>query len=165
MPRKRPQRRSSNFRLRLAVFAVLALAVVIAACGGGAAPASGRTITIEMSDFAFSPSAIDLAPGERVTLTFRNVGTVEHEFMAGSEPMMGTGYRQDWLAQAKPDAGKSHDTAHAGEGVRAAAKKSAELKLVVPAEKGEFEFGCFVAGHYEAGMKGKLVVGATAGPR
>lgn len=93
-----------------------------------------------------------------------NVGTVEHEFMAGSEPMIGTGYRQDWLARAKLDAGKRHDAAHAGEGARAAARKSAELRVVVPAEKGEFEFGCFVAGHYEAGMKGKLVVGDTAGP-
>lgn len=97
-----------------------------------------------------------------------NVGTVEHEFMAGSEPMMGTGYRQDWLARAKLDAGKRHDAAHAGEGACAAARKSAELRVVVPAEKGEFEFefefGCFVAGHYEAGMKGKLVVGGTAGP-
>ena len=138
--------------------------LVIAACGSGAAPASGRTITIEMREFAFSPSAIDLAPGERVTLIFRNVGTVEHDFMAGREAVLGKGYGQDWLARANLDAGKSHDREHAGEGVRVAAKKSAELRLVVPAEKGEFEFGCFVAGHYEAGMKGKLVVGATAGP-
>jgi len=151
--------------MRVLIAIAFAAMLVIAACGGGVAPAGGRTITIEMSDFAFSPSAIDLTPGERVTLTFRNVGAIEHEFMAGSEPMMGTGYGQDWLARAKLDAGKSHDTGHAGEGVRVMARKSAELRLVVPAEKGEFEFGCFVAGHYEAGMKGKLVVGAPAGSR
>lgn len=151
--------------MRVLIAIAFVAMLVIAACGGGAAPATGRTITIEMSDFAFSPSAIDLTPGERVTLTFRNVGAIEHEFMAGSEPMMGTGYGQDWLARAKLDAGKSHDTGHAGEGVRVMARKSAELRLVVPAEKGEFEFGCFVAGHYEAGMKGKLVVGAPAGSR
>lgn len=149
---------------RVLIATAFAAVLVIAACGGGVAPAGGRTITIEMNDFAFSPSAIDLAPGERVTLTFRNVGSVEHEFMAGIEPMMGTGYRQDWLARAKLDAGKSHNAGHAGEGVRITARKSAELRLVVPTEKGEFEFGCFVAGHYEAGMKGKLVVGGTAGP-
>jgi len=28
----------------------------------------------------------------------------------------------------------------------------------VPPEKGEYEFGCFVQGHYEAGMKGRLIV-------
>lgn len=144
--------------MRVLIATASVAALVLAACGGGVAPAGGRTITIEMREFAFSPSAIDLAPGERVTLTFRNVGTVEHEFMAGSEPMLGKGYGQDWLARANVDAGKSHDTGHSGEGVRVAAKRSAELRLVVPGEKGEFEFGCFVAGHQEAGMKGKLVV-------
>lgn len=144
--------------MRVLIATASVAALVLAACGGGVAPAGGRTITIEMREFAFSPSAIVLAPGERVTLTFRNVGTVEHEFMAGSEPMSGKGYRQDWLARANVDAGGSHDTGHSGEGVRVAARKSAELRLVVPTEKGEFEFGCFVAGHHEAGMKGKLVV-------
>ena len=48
-----------------------------------------RTIQIEMSDFAFSPSSITLRAGEKVTLTFKNVGTVEHEFMAGKDPVIG----------------------------------------------------------------------------
>ncbi|HZP94929.1 MAG TPA: cupredoxin domain-containing protein [Candidatus Limnocylindria bacterium] len=71
MPRKRPQRRSSNFRLRLAIFAILALAVA-----GGAAYALwpkelatadtapvDATLRIDMS--GFTPPTIT-APANRL---------------------------------------------------------------------------------------------------
>jgi len=33
------------------------------------------------------------------------------------------------------------------------------LRMVIPAElKGEWELGCFVEGHYEQGMKAKLII-------
>jgi len=35
---------------------------------------------------------------------------------------------------------------------------------VVPPEVGQFEFACFVAGHYENGMKGMLIVDAGTAP-
>ena len=70
---------------------MLAASVVLAACAGGAASAGERTITIEMKEFAYSPSTITLKPGERVTLSFKNLGTVEHEFMAGRAPATGMG--------------------------------------------------------------------------
>jgi len=34
----------------------------------------------------------------------------------------------------------------------------AELDLIVPHTAGEYEFVCFVVGHYQAGMRGKLIV-------
>ena len=144
--------------MRVLIAVASAAAVVLAACSSGTGPVTERTITIEMREFGYSPPTIKLVPGERVTFSFKNLGAVEHEFMAGREATMGKGYGQDWLALAKVEQGGGHDMGHAGTGVRVAPKGNVSVSLVVPAEKGEFEFGCFVPGHYELGMKGKLVV-------
>lgn len=140
------------------LIAAATAAALLTGCAGGAATATGRTIDIEMREFSFSPSTIRLAPGERVTFRLKNSGTVEHDFMAGRDPVVGKGYGRDWLATAKAEQDGAHDMGHAGEGARVAAKRSATMSVLVPAEKGEFEFGCFVPGHYETGMRGKLVV-------
>jgi len=152
------------FMVTLAVAGILA-----AACGGAGAPAAGagagRVIRIEMSDLAFSPAMITLKPGERVTLSFKNVGAVEHEFMAGQDAMVGKGYLRDWLALAKTEPTVSHGSAgHLGEGVRVLPRGAATIELVAPPQVGEFEFGCFVEGHYENGMRGKLTVDAGRAP-
>lgn len=91
-------------------------------------------------------------------MRLRNAGTIEHEFMAGRQAMTGVGYKEDWLALAKPDRGGGHDMDHQGSGVRVQPKNTATLTITVPAARGEFEFGCFIPGHYEGGMKGRLVV-------
>jgi len=154
--------RDGRSYVRVLIAIVSAASLVLAACSSGAVPAGAsageRTITVEMRDFGYSPSTIKLAPGERVTLVVKNAGTVEHEFMAGRNAMAGKGYERDWLVMAVGEHGSGHDMGHTGSGTRVAPKNNASLSLVVPAEKGEFEFGCFVPGHYEAGMKGKLVV-------
>jgi uncharacterized cupredoxin-like copper-binding protein len=144
--------------MRVSSGGVLAVAILAMACGGGSASTTtGRTIDVAMSEFTYSPATISLKAGETVALRFKNSGVVEHEFMAGRKAMTGMGYSEDWLAMAKTDHGGGHDS-HDGTGVRVQPKESASLTLTVPAEKGEFEFGCFMAGHYEGGMKGKLVV-------
>jgi uncharacterized cupredoxin-like copper-binding protein len=148
---------------------VAATAVVATACGGLATSPDGapdtRTVQIEMNDFAFTPSTITLKPGERATFHFKNVGTVEHEFMAGTGAMAGKGYMDDWLAMAKLEPiSATHPSGHTGEGVRIAPHGSATLTIVAPPRVGEFEFGCFVEGHYERGMSGKLVVDAGVPP-
>jgi uncharacterized cupredoxin-like copper-binding protein len=153
-----PSQKERRSNVHVLIAAASAAALVLAACSGGISVASERTITIEMREFGYLPSTIKLAPGERVTLNVKNAGTVEHEFMAGRNAMIGKGYGQDWLARATAEHGGGHDTGHSGSGVRLNAKGNASISLVVPDEKGEFEFGCFVPGHYEGGMKGKLVV-------
>lgn len=45
-----------------------------------------------------------------------------------------------------------------GAGIRVDAAKSGSLTFRVPDANGRYEFGCFVPGHYEAGMKGTLVI-------
>ena len=140
---------------------VVLLAVVASACGQGTPSAAGpRTIQIEMRDFAFSPETLTLRAGETIRLSFKNVGKLEHEFMAGSEPVIGKGYSKDWLAGAQMGASGEMEMGHTGEGVRVAPNSTTTITFVVPSRGGVFEFGCFVIGHYEFGMRGRLVVDA-----
>lgn len=147
-------------RLATAFGAVLLIA---SACSAPASTASGaRTIEIEMKEFAFSPPRLTLNAGEKVTLRFRNAGTVEHEFMAGREARPSEGFAQDVLAGITLDmtggAGHMDGMGHGGGGMRMNAGQAGTLAFVVPDRKGSYEFGCFVAGHYEGGMKGTLVI-------
>ncbi len=141
-----------------------ACVILAAACGGttpAVDPAMGRVIEIGMTEFKFSPATISLKPGERVTFKLRNSGLLEHEFMAGLEATPGKGYALDWIAKAVDGVAPPHTHAgevHLGEGVRVSADWMLTLTVLVPQENGEYEFGCFVQGHYEAGMKGRLIV-------
>jgi uncharacterized cupredoxin-like copper-binding protein len=142
---------------------MIAMGVVLAGCAGTPAYAplpndAGRVVRIDMSDFAFSPASITVRTGERITLSFRNIGSQEHEFMAGNQATPGKGFAHDWLDLAKVDAVKGHDAGHSGVGIRLAPRGAANVTIVVPAQVGEVEFACFVVGHYEGGMKGTLIV-------
>ena len=152
------------------VVVTIAMALTLIACSGAPNYAAlpndaGRVIRIDMSDFAFSPATISVKPGERITLSFRNIGGQEHEFMAGTGAMVGKGFMKDWLALAKTEpTSDGHDAGHAGEGIRIAPRGATNVTIVVPPQVGEFEFACFVVGHYESGMTGTLIVDAGTAP-
>jgi uncharacterized cupredoxin-like copper-binding protein len=158
MPRMHDMRRA----------AAVAVALLLGACSSTAttsavqSPDAGRTVRIEMSEFAYSPPRVILQAGETVTLVLANVGKLEHEFMAGTGVMAGMGYRTDWLAKAKAKGVDGGGGEHAGLMVRVPAGATARLVLLVPAQNGEIEFGCFVQGHYEGGMHGLIVVTGAA---
>jgi uncharacterized cupredoxin-like copper-binding protein len=145
------------------IWLAIAMGSALIACAGAPTYAAlpndpGRVVRIDMSDFAFSPASISVIPGERITLSFRNIGSQEHEFMAGHHATPGKGFAQDWLDLAKVDGVKGHDAEHSGVGLRLAPRGAANVTIVVPAQVGEVEFACFVVGHYESGMKGRLIV-------
>lgn len=157
--------------MRSGVALIGAGAILLTACAGGpgganasAAGPEGRRIQIEMREFIFNGTVLSLARGERVTLVFHNRGVVEHEFMAGRQGTGGRGYAEDLFSSVEheimpspaSDHGMGHDAAKVG--VRVAPAKTASLTFVVPDRPGTYEFGCFVAGHYEAGMKGALQI-------
>lgn len=143
----------------------LIVALITVSCGAAAAapssaPGGARIIEITMADLHFTPTVITLRQGERVTLRFRNLGTLEHEFMAGLRPIGSKGFQQDWIATAAKNVPSHTHTGeeHLGLGVRVAPDWYGSLDLIVPNTPGEYEFGCFVPGHYEAGMRGKITV-------
>lgn len=88
-----------------------------------------KEVRVVATEWAFEPESIHLHEGEAVNIVLVNDGLVEHEVEFAAF---------DFHVHAQP-----------GETVTAG---------FVPDETGEFEFGCFVPGHYQAGMHGDLVV-------
>lgn len=135
----------------LIVAAVIALALLAAACGtgsGGIDAAAARTIEIEMRDIAFSPDRVTVNAGERVRFVFRNTGQAVHDAYIGDEA------RQ---AEHEKEMGKSDG--HGGHGDN----EDEDAITVDPGETGELShtfrvgevvlIGCHQPGHYAAGMK------------
>lgn len=70
--------------MKKTIFALATLSLLLAACSSSATPELVE-ISIEMSDFAFSPDALELQVGQVVTINLTNVGALEHELMIGRE--------------------------------------------------------------------------------
>lgn len=66
-------------KFTLALVAIIFL-FVFTGCGASPEPVE---ITIEMTEFAFTPDAIELKVGQEVTLNLVNRGALSHEFMVG----------------------------------------------------------------------------------
>ncbi len=126
------------------------------------APPAAEVIQITMGEMFFEPKEIRLKEGQQVQIELVNEGVVEHEFMVGREarPAPG-GYEQDFFEgidvqftgeKAELEREEGHGTE-----VMLEAGGRAVLTFTVPTGT-EWEIGCFVPGHYEAGMKGKLIV-------
>lgn len=110
-----------------------ALALVLAACSGGGASTttsgSATSVTLTMTEFKFQPAQVDLAANSTGKLTFKNAGTVDHDF--------------------------TFDKA----GVKVTVKPGASAdKEIAGLAAGSYDFFCSVAGHKESGMVGKLIV-------
>lgn len=143
-------------------------ALIALACRAGATAsarpagqAAGGAVEIEMGNFFFKPETIRVKVGERVTLRLMNRATVEHEFMAGRQPNPGEGgYAEDLFkgVEVAASGGKAERGHGGGFELEVERGKTAELTFTAPDRKGTYEIGCFVPGHYQAGMKGKLVV-------
>jgi uncharacterized cupredoxin-like copper-binding protein len=111
-----------------------------------------RSIDCRMLDtMRFSPDRVDVALNETIRFTASNNGRVLHEFVIGTKEENAAHYQ---LMKKFPN--MEHDEpwmAH----VAAGGKSEIIWKFNRP---GEFEFACLIAGHYEAGMVGKIVVKA-----
>lgn len=111
-----------------------------------------RSITISMSDnMRFTPDAIDVQQGETVRLVLKNTGTVTHELVIGT--------RQELDAHAAlmvrfPE--MQHDEPYMA---HVAAGKESQLVWTF-SRAGTFDFACLIAGHYQAGMVGRIKVSA-----
>lgn len=116
----------------------------------GDAKAVRRTIEVAMLDtMRFSPDRIDVRQGETVRFVVRNKGQVMHEFVIGTKKE-----NDAHAALMTKFPAMEHDephVAHVGPGKRG--------EIVWNFNRvGEFDFACLIAGHYQAGMTGKLVV-------
>ena len=102
-----------------------------------------------MTDFAFAPNTLTVPSGQMITIRVTNNGAVAHDLM-----IMKLG--QELTSHDHVDA-ETHARAY-WEQEQLAAGETRTATFTAPAEPGEYQMICGVAGHLEAGMVGKLVV-------
>jgi uncharacterized cupredoxin-like copper-binding protein len=109
-----------------------------------------RTITVDMRDtMRFSPSAISVKRGETVRFKIRNAGKVMHEWVLGTKAEI---EKHAELMKKFPD--MEHDDPYMAH-VKPGATGDIVWTFIQP---GEFVFACLLPGHFEAGMKGTILV-------
>jgi uncharacterized cupredoxin-like copper-binding protein len=116
----------------------------------GDARSATRTVTLSMDDsMRFSPDKLAFKQGETVRFVIRNQGKLLHELVIGTKPELDT-----HAAMMVKFPGMEHDEPYMA---HVPAGKSGELVWTFN-RAGEFDFACLIAGHYQAGMVGKISV-------
>ena len=149
-------------RLLPAIIATLAAAVPAQADPGHAHFSAGvpgdpkkpaRVIEVLMKEgngtMSYVPDRVEVKRGEQVRFVLKNVGALAHEFVLASTA---DNLKHAALMQKYPD--MEHDDPN---GKTLQPKGNAEI-LWRFTKRGEFEYGCLIPGHREAGMTGKVVV-------
>lgn len=109
-----------------------------------------RTVAIAMADtMRFTPAEIRVKRGDTVRFVLANKGKTLHEMVIGSEADL---KRHAELMRKHP--GMEHE-----EPFMAHVNSGGKGQIVWTFTKaGTFSFACLVPGHYEAGMRGRIVV-------
>lgn len=116
----------------------------------GEPKAAKRRIELSMGDdMRFKPDRIELREGETVRFVVRNKGKLMHEFVIGTKQELDA--HAEMMAKMPDMAHEAPYMAHVAPG------KSGEIVWQFN-RAGEFDFACLIAGHYQAGMVGKITV-------
>lgn len=115
-----------------------------------------RTVEITMNDtMRFSPSSVAVKRNETVRFVLKNEGKLKHEMVLGT------------IKELKEHAAlmlKFPEMEHADPNQASVeAGKTGEL-IWQFTKAGTFDFACLQAGHYEAGMKGQVMVAGRTSP-
>jgi uncharacterized cupredoxin-like copper-binding protein len=138
---------------------LLALSAGVAQAAGGHASALGkpgdpakvdRSIEIATSDdMRFSPNEVRVKRGQTIRFRVVNGGQMKHEMVLGTLDEL-----QKHAALMRKFPEMEHDDPNAVS-IEPGQDRRTGLALH-PA--GDFDFACLVPGHFEAGMRGKIVV-------
>jgi uncharacterized cupredoxin-like copper-binding protein len=112
-----------------------------------------RTVLITMREgdgkMMFIPAQLTIKRGEQVRFVLTNVGQLEHEFVLAT-----TGENLKHYEEMKKNPDMEHDDPNA----RRVKPKQKDEIIWRFTKAGEFEYGCLIPGHREAGMTGKIIV-------
>lgn len=151
-----------HLRPRIAL-AVGALALSLAACGGGheghgaassAAPSGAlQTVAIEMKDIAFTQKTLEIAAGSTVQFEFTNHGAIPHDAFVGDadEQQEHADEMASMASSGMDDHSMHHDALTLAPGEKGTLRHTFDTP-------GTYEIGCHQPGHYEAGMKVLITV-------
>ena len=116
-----------------------------------------RTIQVDMNDsMRFTPDVLQVAAGEAVKLVVHNSGKLPHEMVLGTEAAL-----KAHAIEMKQSAGHSAEHNHAsGNDFLALSVKPGETKeWVIRFDQAQtLQMACLIPGHFEAGMKGQVIV-------
>lgn len=116
----------------------------------GDARKATRTIRVDMADTRrFTPEAISVKHGETVQFVVSNSGKMPHEMTIGTAQAL-----REHAGLMRKHPGMEHGESHMAP---VAPGKSGDIVWTFT-QAGEFEFGCLVPGHFEAGMRGRIRV-------
>ena len=97
----------------------------------------------------FMPAKVEVKKGEQIKFVLRNNGELDHEFILATTA---ENLKHGEAMKKSPD--MEHDDPN---GKRLAPKKADEIVWKFT-KAGEFEYGCLIPGHREAGMIGTIIV-------
>jgi uncharacterized cupredoxin-like copper-binding protein len=130
---------------------ILSLHLLLTACGGTSQPAT--EITLDATDFAYSPVSVTIPVGEPVLLTLVNSGVMEHDFVIDK-----IATRVEMVEDSGSDAHHAHGAEKNYDLHFSAQPGATSVIQFTVAEPGTYTFYCSVVGHKEAGMLGELIV-------
>jgi uncharacterized cupredoxin-like copper-binding protein len=112
-----------------------------------------KTVTVSMHEgegkMYYAPERLEVKRGEQVKFVIKNEGLLAHEFILADTA---ANLKHAVLMQKYPD--MEHDDPN---GKTVQPSNTAEI-LWRFTKRGEFEYGCLIPGHREAGMTGKISV-------
>lgn len=118
----------------------------------GDAKSVTRTVTLSMTDnMRFTPDKLSFKQGETVRFVIQNQGKLLHELVIGTKQELDA-----HAAMMVKFPGMEHDEPYMA---HVPAGKPGNLVWTFN-RAGEFDFACLIAGHYQAGMVGKITVAA-----
>lgn len=152
--------------LLAAAFAMLlGISTTMVAAPNGKAKAAPRTVGLTATDdMKFAPATIEARRGERVRVTIRTVSAMPKIAMAHNFVLLQKGVDAQALVTASALARNTDYLAPAYRSkvlsvtALAGGGETVQAELTAPATPGRYIFICTFPGHYQAGMKGVLIV-------
>jgi uncharacterized cupredoxin-like copper-binding protein len=121
----------------------------------GDAKAARRTVELVMTDnMRFTPDKVEVRQGETIRFVVKNSGKMLHEMVIGNKKEL-----DEHAALMMKFPNMEHDEPYM---THVAPGKAGQLVWTFN-RPGEFDFACLIAGHYQAGMVGKIKVVARKG--
>ena len=106
-----------------------------------------------MSDnMRFTPDRIEVKQGETIKFTAKNEGKILHEFVIGTKKEL-----DEHAALMVKFPGMEHSEPYM---MHVSPGKTGQIIWNFN-RSGDFDFACLIAGHYQAGMVGKIKVAAS----
>jgi len=109
-----------------------------------------KTVEMKMDDtMRFTPDEVRVKVGDVVKFTHTNTGKLLHEMVLGTPSSL-----DEHAEMMKKFPGMEHEEPYMSH-VQPGESGQILWKFT---QAGEFAFGCLIPGHYDAGMKGKIIV-------